>query len=152
MATYFDSAIDERRARTVKTAVKFLKAKTKEFDAIAFSGMSGAVMAPILAYLLDKQLIIVRKDRGSEHPDQASHSSAAVEYAGSLRTRVVIVDDFIASGKTVKRIIEKIRDRQLRTEIVAVYCYHSGTSTYRKELLAEQGIKIQVWDTPDDNE
>lgn len=129
--TYFDSAIDHRRKETVTSARKFLRKRTKEFDAIAFTGMSGAALAPILAYLLDKQLIIVRKDRTAE----ASHSTATVEYIYPLKPRIVIVDDFVCEGLTIKRIIDKIKDVHYGAQFVAVYCYHYGYDKAKQESL-----------------
>lgn len=130
--TYFNCALDERRKRTITHAFKFLKKRSSQFDAIAFSGMSGAVMAPTLAYLLDKQLIIVRKDAELAN----SHSSSMVEYAGyPLKDRVIIVDDFVSSGATVLRIMEKIRDANLRATFVAVYCYAYGYDLPKRSSL-----------------
>lgn len=122
--SYFDASIDARRRRTIARALKFLRARTDQFDAIAFSGMSGATMAPILAYMLNKQLIIVRKDADLEGN---SHATSTVEYAdGGLRDRILIVDDFVSSGATIRRIMSKIHDVRLRVSFVAVYCYERG--------------------------
>lgn len=73
-----------------------------EFDTIAFRGMSGALIAPILALNLQKELILVRK------PADDSHSWFKVE-GNKDAQRYVIVDDFESSGKTKRTIIEAVR-------------------------------------------
>lgn len=131
LVSYFNSALDSRREDTIARAFKFLRKRKDTFDAIAFSGMSGAAVAPILAYLLSKGLIIVRKQSDLEADN--SHATGVVEYGGSEWQRVLIVDDFVSSGSTVKRIMEKIRDVRFRAEFVAVYCYELGYD-YTKQM------------------
>src|ERR1039458_774894 len=61
--------------------------RDQEFDAFAFSGMSGALVAPILANILCKELIMVRIP-GTPR----CHSKLPVEgYCGSKR--YVLVED-----------------------------------------------------------
>ncbi len=38
-----------------------------QFDAIAFTGMSGALVAPVLCYMMDKYPLIVRPDKSNKH-------------------------------------------------------------------------------------
>lgn len=73
-----------------------------DFDTIAFRGMSGALIAPILALNLQKELILVRK------PDDDTHSWYKVE-GNKSANRYVIVDDFESSGHTKRTIIEAVR-------------------------------------------
>ncbi len=86
----------------VRRCVKRIKASGIEFDAIAFRGMSGAVIAPVLAAKLKKGLIAVRKS------DENTHSYVKVE--GLRDARYLIVDDFVDSGHTIKTIIKEIKE------------------------------------------
>lgn len=86
----------------IGSAVEYLK--TIEFDAIAFSGMSGALSAIPIAYKLNKPLILVRKK--SDTP-KTRHSNCEVEGCNNART-YIIIDDFISSGATVKYILKQM--------------------------------------------
>jgi adenine/guanine phosphoribosyltransferase-like PRPP-binding protein len=77
--------------------------KKLEFDAIAFSGQSGSLIAPIVAMLMGKSLIVVRK-RGVR-----SHSSYIVEGDRAAKS-YLILDDLTSSGQTIEYIQESLRD------------------------------------------
>src|SRR5271166_4732220 len=101
--------------KALTNTVKFLK--TKEFDAIAFRGLSGSLVAPIVALRLKKTLLAVRKDTSD------SHSSYMVE--GDLAAkRYVIVDDFIAGGSTVYNIMKEVHTAAPRAECVGYFGYN----------------------------
>lgn len=113
---------------TVYQSVKFLRTHKldQQFDSIAFRGISGALIAPVLAMRLNKNLIAVRKSTSG------CHSCHTVEgYHGSKR--YIIVDDFISSGETVESIISNIREfANEDSQCVGVLCVnklrdHSAT-------------------------
>jgi adenine/guanine phosphoribosyltransferase-like PRPP-binding protein len=110
-AMYLEDVIrTERLRRTVKRAVKILSRYS--FDSIAFQGMSGALIAPVLAIALNKTMIMVRKER--------SHSCRFVE--GDCGTRTyIIVDDFIESGKTIKNIYKRVSNFATQARCIGVY-------------------------------
>lgn len=84
-----------------KMAVKALK--NYEFDAIAFTGLSGALTAIPVSLALKKPLIAVRKPRDDRH------SSRLVE--GYIKAKTyIILDDFVASGATARRIYKAIKE------------------------------------------
>jgi adenine/guanine phosphoribosyltransferase-like PRPP-binding protein len=78
--------------------------KKYKFDAIAFRGMSGALVAAPLALAIKKTLIMVRKPED----ENARHSTRAVEGDRGAK-RFVMVDDFVASGTTMKTILRAIK-------------------------------------------
>lgn len=87
--------------RTVKRTIKALrklKKKTK-FDSVAFRGSSGAAMAFIASNALNVPLVHVRKG--------SSHCIMSVEGRMDAK-RIVIVDDFVDRGGTVRAIIKTI--------------------------------------------
>jgi hypothetical protein len=71
-----------------------------DFDVVVFRGFSGAVVGPVVALKMGKNWAFVRKH------DDNSHSSSRIE--GSIIGRYVIVDDFIDSGATIRKIIEDV--------------------------------------------
>lgn len=101
---------------------KFREAKL-DFDAIAFSGMSGAVFAPYLAHILKKNMIMVRKGA-----DAAAKGHSCFDVEGYTATeRYVIVDDLISSGATAQYIHDRIeKDFANGAQCVGMYCYLFG--------------------------
>ena len=82
--------------------LKRMEAAGLRIDAIAFRGMSGCLFGAPLAARMRKPMIMVRKkcvDCGREQ----SHTSQTVE-GDRNATTYVIVDDFVASGNTVRTI------------------------------------------------
>jgi hypothetical protein len=88
--------------RSLARAAKALKTISKEFDSIAFTGMSGACTAPTLALRLNKELIMVRKDNDTDcHEPRKVHGNDKCK-------NYVIVDDFTSSGETAERVQREI--------------------------------------------
>jgi hypothetical protein len=91
---------------TVDAVLAFIEKNAERigtFDAIAYTGHSGALVAPIVAMELRKNLIVVRKNGENAH----SSKSCEGPYGGA---RYIIVDDFVATGRTVRRIVETIQE------------------------------------------
>ena len=123
--SYFYRAVDERREETIEDLIDFLKPREHLFQAIAFRGLSGAMVAPIIAYVMGKKIIPVRKPK----TDEDNHSGATVEAPpfGNLvpaeERKILIIDDFIASGKTVATIVKLIGNWDRRAECIGVLQY-----------------------------
>jgi orotate phosphoribosyltransferase len=113
----------QRRADKIKAAVEALQ--SIEFDAIAVRGMSGAIIGGAIAHALGKPIILVRKHKYNE---ESHHSCMQVE--GPLhwnpRARYVIVDDFVSSGLTFRRIQAEIDGA---AECVGAYLYRDEEYT-----------------------
>ncbi len=93
---------------SVRTCVETLK--DRKFDTIAFRGLSGLLIAPIVAHILKKEIIVVRKTpSGRRTLEECSHSIHKVEGHVAAK-RYVILDDFISGGGTVRAIIEEINN------------------------------------------
>jgi len=129
--TYLRSIFSSRYLELVPAAAKKLRSikRSHPFDAIAFTGTSGAGIAFPLSYLLKIPLIHVRKK------EIRSHSSYDIEGTISSK-RYLIVDDFIDSGATINRIRSYIRkDRQLKkSKAVGIFLYQSRRTTQYKRL------------------
>jgi adenine/guanine phosphoribosyltransferase-like PRPP-binding protein len=98
---YFTNINPETLKKRIKNAQLILKGL--KFDAIAFSGMSGALLGPPLALKMGKSLIMVRK------PHSGSHSRKRVEGDMAAHT-YIIVDDFQDTGKTARYIKESVAE------------------------------------------
>lgn len=100
----------------VGQAVTMLRAANIQFDAVAFRGISGAILGPQIALALGKSMILVRK------PNDGSHAQQQFSYFGGVADRIltplvegdinartyIIVDDFQSSGVTAKAIRKEI--------------------------------------------
>lgn len=72
-----------------------------DFDSIAFRGVSGTILGAPIALLMNKEMVLVRKD-GDD-----THSGYRVEGNRNV-LRYIIVDDFVSSGHTGREIVRKI--------------------------------------------
>lgn len=104
-----------------------------EFSAVAFRGMSGAVVAPGVAQRLNKDLIVVRK------PHEINHSNMGVE--GVECKAYVIIDDFIDSGTTIKEIRRAVRQEEIFGKLVGIGLYKRNYP----DMLQEYANKLKVW-------
>jgi hypoxanthine phosphoribosyltransferase len=123
-ADYIHLSLDpNRRREKVARAVAILR--HKQFDAIAIRGNSGAIIGGAIATALNKPIILVRKDKWKE---ESHHSMMHVE--GPLNwsplARYVIVDDFVSSGATFRKIQDAIAGR---AECVGAYLYRDEEFT-----------------------
>lgn len=91
-----------------------------EFDTLVGTGFSGGVVIPALALAMGKKFVLIRKDNDDSH-----HGRGLL--LGELGSRWIFVDDFVSSGTTRKRVIEKIKqtatDRDMITKLVGQYMY-----------------------------
>ncbi len=91
-------------------------------NAIAVRGISGIVMGSIVAHVLNLKLIVVRKE------NEDSHASYQVEGLSS-DLKYVIIDDLVSSGRTVKTIMQDIKNsalgRYINIECAGILLYTS---------------------------
>jgi adenine/guanine phosphoribosyltransferase-like PRPP-binding protein len=122
-------------SKIVLDAMKALKPRSKEFEAIAMRGFSGSLLGPTLAYLLQKHMIIVRKEPGHSVKDSVQ---------GRRVGTYLIVDDFISSGDTIKSIVENIR-KHAGTAMtpVGIYLWRGSGSSYSTRISKD--LTLQVW-------
>lgn len=132
-----ECARTETRKEAFKRAIRALEPIKDAFDTIVCRGYSGMAFGPVLAYLMDKQILMVRKDGESSHD--------CYKYLGQLGKSYLIVDDFIASGATMKAIMKVTHEAHARTvpaKFVGVYLYHPANLMSIAELeerLKENG-------------
>ena len=125
-ATHLAAVLTPRRLHwTVANVVKFLK--KKEFDAVAFRGLSGSLIAPIVAMHMGKTLLAVRKIKGR-------HSNYMVEGDYGAKT-YIILDDFISTGSTIYAIMKEIHKEMKFSNCVGFLGY----------IGAEDGVTELNW-------
>lgn len=114
---YMDTALFNL-AEVIDTAKKRLA--DVEFDTLVGTGFSGGVVIPALALAMDKKFVLIRKETDDSHHGKG-------QLLGQLGYRWIFVDDFVASGTTRKRVIEKIneaaKEHSVITEMVGQYMY-----------------------------
>lgn len=120
----------KERNRAIIKAVCDLRKIADSFDSIACCGVSGLMVVPQVAELLNKHIIVVRKG-------EKCYSEFRTE--GVAPFRYIILDDLICSGGTVKHIKRVLKDEYPRSSCVGVYCYMPSECAYRN---TQEGSKL----------
>jgi adenine/guanine phosphoribosyltransferase-like PRPP-binding protein len=120
----------KERNKIIIKAVCDLRKISDSFDSIACCGVSGLMVVPQIAELLNKNIVVVRKG-------ERCYSEFRTE--GVAPFRYIILDDLICSGSTIKHIKRVLKDEYSRSSCVGVYCYLPGECAYRNN---EEGNKL----------
>lgn len=112
----------KERNRIIITAVTKLRKIKDDFDSIVCCGTSGLLVAPQVAEILNKNIVVVRKKNDSRY--------SPFPYEGVSPTFYVIIDDLICSGQTVKHIIRTISDDIRKSKCIGIYTYISSDCAY----------------------
>lgn len=113
---YMDDAVMDLSG-VIETARKELAGV--EFDTVVGTGFSGSIVVPALALAMGKKFLLIRKDGDDSH-------HGAGRPVGQLGLNWIFVDDFISTGKTRRRVIEKVADSldwNETTTMVGQYMY-----------------------------
>jgi len=123
------------RNKIVIKAVCDLRKIANTFDSIACCGVSGLMVVPQIAELLNKNIVIVRK------PDEKRYSDFYIE--GVSPFRYIVVDDLICSGDTFKWIRQAIHEDNPKAICNGLYCYIPDECAYTTETskMFEQRYK-----------
>lgn len=123
---------------TVERTLADLSAIKDNFDSVAFRGFSGGLIAPIVCYHLQNNMVAVRKG-------EKSHSTEKVEtVSGNSIGRFIVIDDQISSGHTMDTILSSIERAGLTGKCVGVYLYrtlmYGDFIYYRHDKPKDPGI------------
>lgn len=114
---YMDEALFNL-AEVIEDAQKHLA--DVDFDTIVGIGFSGGIVIPSLALAMGKKFVLIRKETDDSH-----HGKGRL--LGQLGARWIFVDDFVSSGRTRRRVIDKVEDAAeetcTNTEMVGQYMY-----------------------------
>jgi len=109
---YLGCVYENKRFKTkVREVVMAVRSIRRRFDAIVFTGSSGAAMAYPVSFITGIPLLHVRKDKG--------HCWSALEGAVYAK-RILFIDDFVDSGATLRRVRSCVKGK-----IVGVILYSS---------------------------
>jgi orotate phosphoribosyltransferase-like protein len=136
-SSYLHETFDAKKVQLViRAMVKMVKESGVELDTIVFRGMSGALIAPILAYRLKKCVTVCRKSDGT-------HSGHGGMLEGNVDIKnFIIVDDFIDMGTTVETILKTVKDCQPSAKCLGIFLYRSCGC---QSLFDCRGEKIPVF-------
>jgi hypothetical protein len=112
------------RNKIIIKAVCDLRKFSNNFDSIACCGVSGLMVVPQIAEILNKNIIVVRKG-------EKCYSEFQTE--GVSPIRYIILDDLICSGDTVKHIKNTIHYEYPYSKCVGLYCYLPNECSYRHD-------------------
>ena len=135
----------EKRQKIAIVVVQFFQDNPSiSFNTIACSGLSGLLIAPMIADLTHTDLLVVRKD------DEGCRSNKQVEGVRKANIKYIIVDDLIDSGKTIKRIIQQIDIHRNKAELVGVYLYYrikdrDGLEEQQTDYQERIGHNVPFW-------
>lgn len=136
-----------KRKRIIDKCVAQLKPKSNQFSAIAVTGYSATIFGAPVAYLLNKNIVVVRK------PGVESQSCSPVQGLGN--TRCVFIDDLVASGDTLARVVEGVES--IGGRVVGLWLAHSdkfdvkdgGVECFPTELIdgvwCSESRKVPLW-------
>lgn len=93
-----------------------------DFDTIVGTGFSGGIVIPSLALAMGKKFVLIRKETDDSH-----HGKGRL--CGDLGQRWIFVDDFVSSGRTLRRVIGKVgqacAEERVSTTMVGRYMYQN---------------------------
>lgn len=140
-AAHLTTMLTPRRAKyTARQVVKMIKERGLKFDAIACRGISGLLIAPIVAMRLNKTLIVIRKG-------EKTHSKYTVEGDHGAKN-YLILDDFIDKGDTVKAITHCIFKANPSARCTGFIAYKQLSYEHAKceDVNFEAEMKRAWWD------
>lgn len=95
-----------------------------KFQTIVCTGLSGVIFASPLSIMMNKQLVVIRKESDTKH---ASFNFIEKNCDSGKVGKYVIVDDLIDTGRTTERIKEIMAGRFENATHVGTYLYdHEG--------------------------
>lgn len=124
----------------------FLRALPADVDKIVSTGSSGCSIASAMLAISKRKLqhFYIRKEKER----QESHGNSVVGNLDCLYGKVAIVDDFIASGETIRRVISKLESLQgaFNSGDVEIACiivgYRDGDNS--RKVIEELGLEVKI--------
>lgn len=108
----------------VSALIGKIEAEKLDFDAIAVRGTSGLLVGPMIAAMMNKSLVVVRKPNDGSHSGYEVEGASVASSAHSEPLRYIIVDDLVCSGSTVQTIVNGVmQHNEGRALCVAMFTY-----------------------------
>lgn len=116
----------KNRNKIIIKAVCDLRKIKDSFDSIVCCGVSGLLVAPQVAEILSKNLVIVRKR------SEIGKCYSAFNIEGASPYLYVVLDDLICSGDTFKWVRDNIYEENPKAKCVGLYCYLPEECAYKE--------------------
>ena len=123
----------KKKADSVSKKILKLQ-KELGFDAIAITGVSGAGIGFAVSYITGIPCIYVRKSKNKTH-------GKLIEGPNKDIKSYIILDDFIVTGETIKRVVKNLKSQYKTIECCGIFVYDSGDSSKEKFWLNNTGLK-----------
>ena len=123
--------------KLIRALMPILKARATEFDGFVVCGYSMSLLAPILAYLLEKSIVVVTKK------GDLRHTVDKVE--GIHGQRLLMVDDLISSGETLRHVANSVQDIAGQLAGLVLWWQETGPSFTYKNDTTNQFVEVPVW-------
>lgn len=134
---YMDSALFNL-PEVIETARERLA--NVDFDTLVGTGFSGGVVIPALALAMDKKFVLIRKETDDSH-----HGGG--QLLGELGRRWIFVDDFVSSGITRRRVVNKINvEAPGLSELIGQYMYLGWSENPEGYGRYDQLSSSEEWD------
>ena len=140
--SYLTNAMQNRdkHIRIAVNRLNKLRRKGLDFDAIAFTGLSGCLMGAAIADRLGVGMMAVRK------PKESCHSTWTSERTPGCST-YIIIDDVVATGETIKHVMSELCSDQCK----GIYLYADiGEQVFGIERIQKE-LKIPCLNQPGKN-
>lgn len=129
------------RKKFVAYSIERIRDKFPSLKALAFTGLSGSIIAGPVALELELPLYAVRKSNESRHSERVVEG---LEFNHSQD--YLIIDDFVNTGTTIRRIAEMIHQHTGGAALcIGVYCWRDDEfytgEHLRKLLMNDQWIR-----------
>ena len=111
----------KNRTKMVMNTIKDLR--EYDFDSIVCCGTSGLLVAPQVCEILNKEIVVVRKDH------EKRYSPFIIE--GVLGSRFIFLDDLVCSGATLKYVIKNLKEEHPYAKCLGAYCYMKDKCGYK---------------------
>lgn len=123
----------------LETDTKILVNELKEhqFDTIIALARGGMILGQLIAYALDIRDIQTLKIES--YDDEKKRDCVTITNTCSLKegAKVLIVDDIVDSGDTLKKVIEQLNEKHLHVKLM------SASIFYKKSALIEPDFKVK---------
>ncbi len=133
---YFSQYLE---GKTLQKTVRRVKRELKDVDftALAVTGISGLLVGAPLTAAMGKKLLVVRKRVESAHSERRIETPQ-----NSAREKVIIFDDFIESGRTVRNIYRKLQEFAIEPDVIGIFLYNlAGSNSF---FRVAKGVELPV--------
>ncbi len=128
----------DKFAEILDETIKAILAFKPKFDAIAFTGVSGAAMAFPVSAATGIPLICIRKSKDNTHYFKGKNP----KYEGITGIKkYIILDDFVTSGETIRTIKWEIKTENPKAKCVGIYTY-LNIYKYKWENIKDRSFRI----------